>query len=236
VQEISVGMVQPNPRSKRGPVRGPDAPREEVERTKRLAASIRRYGLLHPIGVITVPGGFEVVYGDRRLAAHVEAGQERIRATVWSIPEEARRRALTVTENIQHQALRPKQRSLELWGLLEELFGTPLGGAVSDEHAATAAEWVGIGARALRRQLQLTRPEPSRRGRRPSVLDAREFRAALQRAVEPTRVAGLSTVHRERLKKELVAVGRVVDRALSGLATMSEGRTLQRVDASEGVK
>jgi ParB family chromosome partitioning protein len=192
-----------------------------VERTKRLARTIRLHGLLEPIVVRAVPGGFEVLCGDRRLAAHVEAGLERIRATVLNISEKGHRRALMITENVQQHSLRPKQRSLELWDLLGELFEIPLGGVVSEEQAAVAAELVGVTARALRRQLAMTRPEPSRRGKRPTpgacVVDARESRAALRRAVAPARVEGLSSTDREGLKRELVALGRAVDRALSSL-------------------
>jgi hypothetical protein len=125
----------------------------------------------------------------------------------------------------QYYLLGPQQRSPELWALLDVLFGIPQGGVVSIEQAAAAAERVGISARTLRRQLSKTRPEPSRRGRRrtpwASVLEARESRAALRRAVAPARVSGLTTEEREGLERELAALGLAVNRALLALDGMS---------------
>ena len=86
----------------------PKQPRSRFEETalQELAASIREQGVLQPLLVRRVPGGYELVAGERRLRAARMAGLERIPVLCRRV-EDDRKLELALIENIQRENLNP---------------------------------------------------------------------------------------------------------------------------------
>ena len=76
------------------------------ERIEDLARSIRANGIIQPIIVRRVDGGFEIIAGERRWRAAQRAGLLKVPVVVREIPEE-RLLAVALIENIQRQDLNP---------------------------------------------------------------------------------------------------------------------------------
>ena len=86
----------------------PDQPRRHFDEDAlaELAASVKEHGVLQPI-VVTVKGsGYEVVAGERRLRAAIQAGLEKIPAIVRTLSNQ-HRLELSLIENIQRRDLSP---------------------------------------------------------------------------------------------------------------------------------
>ncbi len=107
---VDPGRVQPNPRQ----------PRMEFEggELDALTASVREVGILQPLLVRRVEGGFELIAGERRLRAAKKAGLERVPVVVRDATEEESL-ALALVENLQRMDLSP----LEEAAGYEELMG-----------------------------------------------------------------------------------------------------------------
>lgn len=95
---IPLGEVFPNP--------GQPRRRFEEGALEELAASIREQGVLQPILVRRVPGGYELVAGERRFRASRMAGLDKIPAMVRTVEDE-HRLELALIENIQRENLNP---------------------------------------------------------------------------------------------------------------------------------
>jgi ParB family chromosome partitioning protein len=93
--EIPLEQVRPNPQQ----------PRQhfDQEAIQALAASIRAHGVLQPIVVSLVPGGFELVAGHRRVLASRVAGRTTIPAVIRE--EVTDRLELALIENLQREDL-----------------------------------------------------------------------------------------------------------------------------------
>jgi len=87
----------------------PVQPRQRFDgvRIAELAQSIQEQGILQPIVVRRMPGGFEVVVGERRVRAARIAGLEAIPAVVKDGLEEGDILTLALVENIQREDLDP---------------------------------------------------------------------------------------------------------------------------------
>ncbi|UCF30915.1 MAG: ParB/RepB/Spo0J family partition protein [bacterium] len=94
---VPIGEVFPNPEQPRRAF--------DRERLEELAASIREKGVIQPILVHRVPGGYEMVAGERRLRASKLAGLERVPVHVRRIGDD--RLELALIENIQRENLNP---------------------------------------------------------------------------------------------------------------------------------
>ncbi len=83
-------------------------PRTTIDETKidELARSIRANGIIQPIVVRKVEGGYEIVAGERRWRAAQRAGLLKVPVVVRDIPEE-RLLAAALIENIQREDLNP---------------------------------------------------------------------------------------------------------------------------------
>ncbi|HWK11588.1 MAG TPA: ParB/RepB/Spo0J family partition protein [Vicinamibacterales bacterium] len=83
-------------------------PRTEMndERIDELARSIKAQGIIQPIVVRRVDGGYEIVAGERRWRAAQRAGLLKVPVVVRDIPED-RLLAVALIENIQRQDLNP---------------------------------------------------------------------------------------------------------------------------------
>lgn len=70
-----------------------------------LSEDIAARGLMQPIGVSPLPSGeFQLLWGSRRLAAHIRLGRARILARVMDVPAEEVK-AFALAENLQRQQL-----------------------------------------------------------------------------------------------------------------------------------
>ena len=110
--EVPVNAVAPNPRQ---PRQGFDQDSLEA-----LARSIREVGVLQPIVVRVLNGGYELVAGERRLRAAKLAGLATISAVIRTTDDtESLREALI--ENIHRQDLGALEQAAAFQELLEDL-------------------------------------------------------------------------------------------------------------------
>lgn len=89
------------------------------ERIEELARSIRSNGIIQPIVVRKVDGGYEIVAGERRWRAAQRAGLLKVPIVVRDIPED-RLLAAALIENIQREDLNPIEEATAYRRLAEE--------------------------------------------------------------------------------------------------------------------
>lgn len=96
VEQLSLDHIRPNP----------SQPRKDFdqERLQALAQSIKDHGVLQPIVVRRVVGGYEIVAGERRYRASREAGLREIPALVKDIDASVQAK-LAMVENLQREDL-----------------------------------------------------------------------------------------------------------------------------------
>lgn len=111
IERISLDELRPNPSQPRAHF--------DEERLQALAQSIREHGVLQPIVVRRVPGGYELVAGERRYRASREAGLREIPAIVMEMdaPLQAK---LAMVENLQREDLNSVEEALGYARLQEE--------------------------------------------------------------------------------------------------------------------
>ncbi len=97
VAEIDVGKISANPQQ----------PRKEfkVQSMEELKYSIREKGIIQPITVRQVDGGFELIAGERRLRASLELGMATIPAYVLPVSSDVEMMELALVENVQREDL-----------------------------------------------------------------------------------------------------------------------------------
>lgn len=110
VQDIAVDEVRP----------APDQPRQRLdeEGLAELAQSVRAHGVLQPVLVRPVAGGYELVAGERRWRAAVLAGLRTIPAIIKDVSE-AERLELALVENLQREDLNPMEEAAGFRQLME---------------------------------------------------------------------------------------------------------------------
>ena len=91
----------------------------EPEALNALADSIRAQGIVQPILVREVAGGFEIIAGERRWRAAQIAGLTEVPVIVRDIPDQAVM-AVALIENIQREDLNPLEEATGLKRLQEE--------------------------------------------------------------------------------------------------------------------
>ncbi|WP_297391567.1 ParB/RepB/Spo0J family partition protein [Acidiferrobacter sp.] len=91
----------------------------EPEALNALADSIRAQGIVQPILVREVAGGFEIIAGERRWRAAQIAGLSEVPVIVRNIPDQAAM-AVALIENIQREDLNPLEEAAGLKRLQEE--------------------------------------------------------------------------------------------------------------------
>jgi len=105
----------------------PEQPRRHfaAEALAGLAASIRRHGLLQPLVVRAVGHGYELIAGERRLRAAIEAGLDEVPVVIReSEPNE--RLELALIENVQRENLTALEEAeayrhlIDTYGLTQE--------------------------------------------------------------------------------------------------------------------
>ena len=103
----------------------PDQPRLHLneDRLEELVASIRENGILQPILVRPFGNGYQLIAGERRLAAAQRAGLLKIPALVRDVPDD-RLLELALVENIQREPLNPIEEAQAYGNLIETTHGT----------------------------------------------------------------------------------------------------------------
>jgi ParB family chromosome partitioning protein len=111
VTELPVASIVPNPHQ----------PRKEFDETavKELAESIRSEGLLQPIVVRKVKGGYELIAGERRLRAFRHLGQKFIPVRVIEASD-ATSAVLALLENLQRADLNPVDEAIGVASLMRD--------------------------------------------------------------------------------------------------------------------
>ena len=100
----------------------PLQPRKEFDHTRlnELKKSIQKYGLLNPITVKEIIGGYEIVAGERRFRAFQLINAEIIPAIITSISSNAEQLEKALIENIQREDLNPIEVANSYRQLIEE--------------------------------------------------------------------------------------------------------------------
>ena len=111
VTELPVASIVPNPHQ----------PRKEFDEVavKELAESIRSEGLLQPIVVRKVQGGYELIAGERRLRAFRHLGQKFIPVRVIEASD-ASSAVLALLENLQRADLNPVDEAVGVASLMRD--------------------------------------------------------------------------------------------------------------------
>jgi ParB family chromosome partitioning protein len=116
-------------------------PRTSMDEGKidELARSIRANGMIQPIVVRKVDGGFEIVAGERRWRASQRAGLLKVPVVVRDIPED-RLLAAALIENIQREDLNPIEEAHAYRRLADEYHLTQeqIAEAVSKDRSSIA--------------------------------------------------------------------------------------------------
>jgi ParB family chromosome partitioning protein len=115
-----------------------------------LAQSIRTQGLLQPVVVRPVQGGYELIAGERRWRAAQMAGLKQVPAIVREVPDEAAL-VMGLIENIQREDLNPIEEAAGVQRLIEEF-------EMTHEQAAEAVGRSRSATTNLLRLLKLAKP------------------------------------------------------------------------------
>jgi ParB family chromosome partitioning protein len=112
LRHVAVGDIHPNPRQPRR--------RFEQEATTGLAESIRSQGLIQPVVLRPRPqGGYELIAGERRWRASVEAGLETVPALVRA-SDDRDTLLLALVENVAREDLSPVEEARAYAVLIDE--------------------------------------------------------------------------------------------------------------------
>ena len=171
-------QIRPNPRQ----------PRQVFEEKglQELAASIRRHGILQPLTVRRLAGGWELVAGERRLRAARMAGLEKVPCVEVEV-EDRESAVLALIENLQRRDLHYFEEAEAIAAYLRET------GNTQEEAAAQ----LGRSAPAVANKLRLLRLSPNCREKlMASDLTERHARALLRLEEEEERLAALEHIVR----------------------------------------
>lgn len=129
--ELPIDSVQPNPHQ----------PRRSFDQAAlaELAASLKANGLIQPIVVRAVDGGYQLIAGERRLRAAKLAGLSSIPAVVRSVDGFSQAQ-MALVENIQREDLNPIERAQAYRALLDQLGLTQaeLAGRLGEDRSSIA--------------------------------------------------------------------------------------------------
>jgi ParB family chromosome partitioning protein len=113
VANIDIEKIRPNPFQ-------PRADFDQVELDE-LRRSIEEKGIIQPITVCRVEGGYQLISGERRLRASREAGLTQIPAYIIKIQSREELLELALIENLQRSNLNPIEVAISYRRLTEEL-------------------------------------------------------------------------------------------------------------------
>ncbi len=215
IVEIPLAEIRPSPFQPRK--------RFDDKKLDELAASVRAQGILSPVIVRQILGGYELVAGERRLRAAERAGLERIPAVVREMSN-TEMLEVALIENVQREDLNPIEEAEVYRRLIEEF------GLTQEGMAARVGKDRASIANALR---LLKLPHPIREDLIEGVMSAGHARALLGlesgdlqgKAREAVIRRGLSVRATELLVKRLKsgsARDRTIRRKAPGLAQAEE--------------
>jgi ParB family transcriptional regulator, chromosome partitioning protein len=124
--------------------------RMDQEALADLANSIRSQGLLQPVVVRPVEGGYELIAGERRWRAAQMAGLKQLPAIVREVPDESAM-VMALIENIQREDLNPIEEAAGVQRLIDEF-------RMTHEQAADAVGRSRSATTNLLRLLRLAKP------------------------------------------------------------------------------
>ncbi len=110
-REIPVSAIRRNPYQPRG--------RFEIDDLRQLSESVAQHGVIQPVVVIEVEGGYQLIAGERRTRAAELAGLETIPAVVRSAGEQEQL-ALALVENLQRSDLNAMDEARAFRQLIDE--------------------------------------------------------------------------------------------------------------------
>ena len=183
----------------------PYQPRKEGDREiGALCESIRQHGVLQPVVVRRIGGGYELVAGERRVRAARLAGFTTIPAVVRDMSENEAAVAALI-ENLQREGLNPLEEAEAFRRLVEEF------GFTQEEVARS----VGLSQPAVANKMRLLRlPEEVRDALRRGCIGERHARALLRLGDREGQLRVLERVVRDGLN--VSATEELVERALKG--------------------
>lgn len=178
--------------------RNPDQPRTVFDENalRSLAQSVRRYGVLQPISVRRVAGGYELIAGERRLRAATLAGEREIPALVYDVEREASAE-LAIMENLLREDLNvfetaaALERLVKEYGLSQEEIASRL--SVSQSYVANKLRLLRFSADMQKRMLDAKLTE--RHARALLRLPEKEQKEALSRIIR----GGLNVAATEKM-------------------------------------
>jgi len=90
----------------------PHQPRKQFneKRLQELAASIKEKGVLQPLLVCRIDGGYELIAGERRLRAAMKAGLDTV-PVMFKDVDDRERQEIALIENIQREDLNPLEEA-----------------------------------------------------------------------------------------------------------------------------
>jgi ParB family transcriptional regulator, chromosome partitioning protein len=110
--EIDVQRVKPNPYQPRL--------KFNAQALDDLKNSIREKGIIQPITVRRHDSGFELIAGERRLRAAIEAGLKKIPAYIIKVDTKEEMLELALVENVQRERLNPIEQATAFERLIAE--------------------------------------------------------------------------------------------------------------------
>ncbi len=110
ISRIKISSIKPN--------RSQPRKKFDAERLKELKESIKEKGMIQPVIIRPVEGGFELIAGERRLRAAKELGYDEIPAIIKEV-NDADSLELSLIENIQREELNPLEEAMAYKELME---------------------------------------------------------------------------------------------------------------------
>lgn len=109
---IDISKVRPNPFQ----------PRQDfdAEALADLVRSIKEKGVIQPITVRRAENGYELIAGERRVRASIEAGMTRVPAYILDITTDADMLEIALIENVQRENLNPIEVALGYQRLIDQ--------------------------------------------------------------------------------------------------------------------
>ena len=191
LRDIAIDEIKPNARQPRTAI--------DDDALGELAASIRSVGLLQPVVVRPVDGGYELVAGERRWRACRLAGLTRVPAIIRETGDDQMLRDALI-ENLQRVDLNPLEEAAAFRQLVDDF------GATHEE----IADRVGKSRAAVTNSLRLLQLSPDVQQRiAAGTFSAAHGRAiaALSRAAARIVADGLSVRQTEELVRSMVGTG-----------------------------
>jgi len=108
VKYIPVDLIDPNPHQMR-----------VVFDISDLVQSVKKRGVIEPIGVVPRQGRYQLVFGERRLRAAKEVGLREVPCVVFEDVDDAVQAEISYIENVHRKDLAPAERCLAVLGLIE---------------------------------------------------------------------------------------------------------------------